>query len=716
MNLQTSIQYLKGVGEKRAALLRRLDIRTVGDLLAHVPRAYEDWQTVYSIKDAPLGAPCCVRAVVDHAPVEHMLRGGMTLYKTRVTDGASTLHIVIFNSAYAAEKLKEGKEYLFYGRINENFLAREMSSPQIAATDEDRLRPVYPLTEGLSSRILETLVGRAMELTLSQVQEFLPQELLEAYDLLPRQEALRLIHMPGSLQESEAARRRLAFNELFLLQMGLRLLRAGKAEGHAPPLPFDTLNEYYAKLPFALTGAQRHAIQEAAADMAKTQPMRRLLQGDVGSGKTAVAAALLHTAAKCGAQAAIMAPTELLARQHCETLSSLGLAPALLIGATPAAEKKKIKAGLASGGIPLVVGTHALLQKDVAYAKLALVVVDEQHRFGVNQREESGNRNQESGDAIQEAGDRVQDAGIMQGPSPDSCILTPDSCTLTPDSCTLTPDSCHMLTMSATPIPRSLAMVIYGDLDISVLDELPPGRTPVETYCVTGALRTRAYNYIKKHLDQGRQGYLVCPRVTESGGEDQKGELASAQALYKELCEGAFSDYRLGLLHGKLKAKQKEQVMAAFAAGEIQLLVSTTVIEVGIDVPNAAIMVIENAERFGLSQLHQLRGRVGRGAGRSTCILLSDAENEEARARFAIMKETADGFEIARRDLELRGPGQFFGARQHGLPELKIADIAADMPLLEETRAAVIDILQEDPALAKPEHRAMRRAVVGVMK
>ena len=689
MNLQTSIQYLKGVGEKRAALLRRLDIRTVGDLLAHVPRAYEDWQTVYPIAGAPLGVPCCVRAIVGHAPVEHMLRGGMTLYKTRVTDGASMMHITIFNSSYAAEKLKEGKAYLFYGRILQNNYAREMSSPQIANTNEDRLRPVYPLTEGISSRMMETLVNRAMELTLSQVKEFLPEEVLQAYALLPRQTALQLIHMPGSIQDSLEARRRLAFNELFLLQMGLRLLRTGKEDERALPLSFHALDEYYTKLPFELTGAQRRSIKEAAEDMSRgpgrdsqdklglqvaqqecgetpvrIKPMRRLLQGDVGSGKTAVAAALLHIAAQGGAQAAVMAPTELLARQHYDTLGFLGLEPALLIGATPAAEKKKIKAGLANGGIPLVVGTHALLQDDIIYAKLALVVIDEQHRFGVEQR------------------DRLADQEM----------------------------ACHQLVMSATPIPRSLAMVIYGDLDISVLDELPPGRTPVETYCVAGGLRTRAYAYIKKHLDQGRQGYLVCPRVATREAQQESGELVSAQALYKELCEGEFSRYRLGLLHGKLKPRQKEQVMAAFAAGETQLLVSTTVVEVGIDVPNAVIMVVENAERFGLSQLHQLRGRVGRGAASGTCILISDAESEEAQARFAIMKETADGFEIARRDLELRGPGQFFGARQHGLPELKIADIAADMPLLEETRAAVRDILQQDPALAKPEHRAMRRA------
>ena len=669
MNLQTSIQYLKGVGEKRAALLRRLGIRTVGDLLAHVPRAYEDWQTVYPIAQAPLGVPSCVRGIVDHTPTEHMLRGGMTLYKTRITDGASTMNITIFNSAFAAKKLEEGKEYLFYGRTSENFLTREMSSPQIAPTDEDRLRPVYPLTEGVSSCIIESLVARAMALVLPQVSEFLPEELLQTCNLLGRQEALRSIHRPASFEDAQNARRRLAFNELFLLQLGLRLLRSGQEDEPALPLSASAIDDYYAKLPFSLTSAQQRAIQEAAEDMAKPTPMRRLLQGDVGSGKTAVAAALLHITAQGGAQAAVMAPTELLARQHHETLLSLGLSPALLVGATPAAEKKRIKAGLAEGTLPLVVGTHALLQKDVSFAKLALVVVDEQHRFGVKQRE-----------AIQAASTEDQAPETRLSP--------------------------HIFAMSATPIPRSLAMVIYGDLDVSVLDELPPGRIPAETYCVPGELRARVYNYIKKHLDQGRQGYLVCPRVAEAEGS----ELTAAKTLYQELSEGTFANYQLGLLHGKLKPKQKEEAMAEFAAGSTQLMISTTVVEVGVDVPNAVIMVIENAERFGLSQLHQLRGRIGRGEGKSTCILISDAENEEAQARFAIMKETTDGFEIARRDLALRGPGDFFGARQHGLPELKIADIAADMPLLEETRAAVLGILEQDPALALPEHQTMRRA------
>jgi len=676
MNLHTSVQYLKGVGEKRAAALRKLGIHSLGDLLGHVPRAYEDWQNITSIAKASLGEPICVRAVVVQAPKEHRVRAGMTLYKIKVSDDSGSLAITLFNSAYQAAKLKEGEEYLFYGKINENFLKREMSAPQFAPVTENRLRPVYPLTEGFSSRQMETLAARAMEQAGGQIKEFVPESILEQYDLMGRAEALRAIHRPADMNEAICARKRLAFNELLTLQLGLTLLREGRAGEQAPPLPPEPAMEFLSRLPFTPTQAQSRAVREAANGMSHSRPMRRLLQGDVGSGKTAVAAALLYQAAQAGQQSAMMAPTELLARQHRDTLTKLGLAPALLIGSTPAAEKKKIKADLANGSASLAVGTHALLEKDVQFANLALVIVDEQHRFGVDQREKLSTLNAQ--------------------------LSTP-----------------HVLVMSATPIPRSLAMIIYGDLDISILDELPPGRTPVETYQVPSSYRERAYNYVKKHLDAGQQGYIVCPRVhpTESADssgtpkeEDEASELSSAKQFYEQLSREGFVGYRLGLLHGKLGARQKEEVMRAFASRELQLLVATTVIEVGVDVPNAVIMVVENAERFGLSQLHQLRGRVGRGAEKSTCILISDAENEEALARFAIMKETNDGFEIARKDLELRGPGEFFGARQHGLLSLRLADLATDAALLAQTREAAAAIAAKDPALALPEHQNLKKA------
>ncbi len=669
MNLQTGIRFLKGVGEKRAAVLQKLGIATIGDLITHTPRAYEDWQTIAPIAQAAAGVPVCVRATVDEPPKKHRIRSGLTLYKTQVSDDTGSLGITIFNNVYQAEKLRQGDALLFYGRIAENFFVREMSAPQFAPLSEARLHPIYPLTEGISSRALERLISIALEQVSAHIKEILPDDLLAEYDLMGRAEALRAIHQPRDMDEALRARRRLAFNELLTLQLGFALLRQGRADETAAALPAEAAEEFLSLLPFIPTAAQVRAVREAASEMASPQPMRRLLQGDVGSGKTAVAAALLMQAVRGGTQGAIMAPTELLARQHFETLHAL-FAPcklppdslALLVGSTGAKEKKRIKEGLAAGTIPLVVGTHALLERDVAFAQLGLAVVDEQHRFGVEQR-----------NALTSA----QEKAALP----------------------------HLLVMSATPIPRSLAMIIYGDLDISVLDELPPGRTPVETYCVPSALHTRAYGYVRKHLDAGRQGYIVCPRVED----DDAGELAAVTQLYDSLSSGVFAGYRLGLLHGKLGSRQKEAVMQGFAEGKIQLLISTTVVEVGVDVPNAVIMVIENAERFGLSQLHQLRGRVGRGKEKSTCILISDAENEDAQARFEIMKQTNDGFLIAKKDLELRGPGDFFGARQHGLPVLRLADIAADAELLAQSRAAASELLRRDPNLSDPAHYNIKK-------
>ncbi len=677
MRLSDPIQFLKGVGERRAALLKKLGIFCLEDLLLHYPRSYEDWQTITPIAQAPMGESCCIRAYVDHTPAEQMVRKGMSLFKTTVTDGTGVLGITLFNNPWQAEKLREGEEYLFYGRVGGGFFRAEMSSPQIAPVSEARLRPVYPLTDGITGRQLEAIVAHGLKEALPLVEETLSEPLRQAYDLCSLRDALRGIHAPANPDETLRARKRLIFEELLLLQLGLQWLRAGTRTQRAPALPRGAGEAFLTSLPFMPTAAQLRAVAEAEAEMAKPVPMRRLLQGDVGSGKTAVAAALLYAAARSGMQGALMAPTELLARQHYATLRKLfeGLLPedacALLVGSTPAKEKKATKAALAHGTLPIAVGTHALLQQDVCFASLALAVVDEQHRFGVRQRE------------------ALEASGPEQQPAP------------------------HTLVMSATPIPRSLAMIIYGDLDISILDELPPGRTPVETYCVGTALRTRAYNYVKKHLDAGRQGYIVCPRVEDSaeGSGTEAGALAAAEPYAEQLSREEFAGYRVGLLHGRQKAKQKEETMRAFVAGELQLLVATTVIEVGVDVPNAVIMVIENAERFGLAQLHQLRGRVGRGVGKSTCILISDAEGEDARRRHEMMAQTNDGFLIARADLQLRGPGEFFGQRQHGLPPLRLADMLRDSALLEKTRMAAQGIAKEDPALAAPEHQALARAV-----
>jgi len=665
MELNTDIKYLKGVGEKRARLLAKLGVLNVNALLRFYPRAYEDWSKITPIAITPFGEPCCIKAIVGHKPSAHMVRKGMTIYKTDVTDGETLLHVTIFNNKYAAEKLKEGEEFLFFGKIGGSLFSREMISPDIEkAEGGERIRPIYPQTEGISSKVIGSLIETAFEQAGSKFPEPLPLKLLENYCLLKIFDALKNIHFPESPDLLAEARRRLIFEELLVLQLGLLRLKGRSKASAGAVVSRDFSEDYLKLLPFKLTNAQHRAVKEAIKDMAAPFPMNRLLQGDVGSGKTAVAAALIYNAAKNGFQSALMAPTEILAQQHFRTLAKLfestDIAVGLLTGSTPPSAKKELKEKLRSGALQLVIGTHALIQSDVEFNSLGLVVTDEQHRFGVEQRSELGSK----------------------GVNP------------------------HILVMSATPIPRTLALIIYGDLDISILDELPPGRQKIETYTVGGDKRERAYTYVKKHLEEGRQGYIVCPLVEE--GET---ELAAAQEYAEKLSTGFFAGNTVGLLHGRLKSKEKEQVMSAFVKGEIQLLVSTTVIEVGVDVPNAVIMIIENAERFGLSQLHQLRGRIGRSEYKSTCILISDAQNEEAKRRLDVMTKTTDGFKIADEDLKLRGPGDFFGARQHGLPELKIANMMTDTELLRETQAAARKITGEDSGLSLPENKELRAAV-----
>jgi len=670
LKTDTNIQFIKGVGERRAKLLGKLGIRDAGDLLRFFPRDYEDFSAVVPIREAPEDKDVCIRATVLAQPQANATKAGITIYKTEVSDGDSRMQVTIFNSKYAAAKLVPGRKLLFYGKIKRNFICTEMSSPQMEeAGSGERIRPVYPLTLGLTSRIIEKIVANVFELCAEDLKDTLPEAVRAYYGLLPTREALRLMHFPGDMEQLAQARRTLVFEELLTLQLGLLMRRGVNRIKAGCVLTRDCSAEFIASLPFTLTGAQSRAVKEACADMAKKWPMNRLLQGDVGSGKTAVAAALMYSAVKNGFQCALMAPTEILAQQHSNTLKTLfentGTDIRLLTGSVPAAEKKKIKAAAASGEAQLLVGTHALLEKDVEFAKLGLVVTDEQHRFGVAQRGSLS----------------------AKGENP------------------------HILVMSATPIPRTLAMIIYGDLDISILDELPPGRQKIKTYTVDSSKRQRAYRYIADHLDNGRQGYIVCPLVEE--GEN---ELAAAETFAESLANGFFRQYRVGLLHGRLRPSQKEAVMRDFAVGKVQLLVSTTVIEVGVDVPNAVIMLIENAERFGLSQLHQLRGRIGRGEHQSTCILVSDAENEQARRRLRKMAETADGFEIADEDLKLRGPGQFFGKRQHGLPELKIADFYADMAVLKTTAKAAKHLYASDAGLEKPENAGLRRAVAELFR
>ena len=665
MELNASIKYLKGVGEKRAALLAKLGIYTLWDLLTFYPRAYEDWSSLVTIADAPLNEPVCIKAVVGTRYREQRIRGGMTLYKTEITDGEMLLDVTFFNNKFAAQKLEVGKEYLFYGKITGKGYYKSMNSPVFEEYDgTEAFRPVYPQTAGLNSRAIQKLVKTAFSVC-GSIPDPLPEDIRNRYCLMGIENALKNIHSPESEDLLSEARRRLIFEELFLLELGLMRLKSKNRRSTAFAMEKDYTAEYMSLLPFELTGAQKRAIAQAAEDMQKDVPMNRLLQGDVGSGKTAVSAALIYSCARNGCQSALMAPTEVLAMQHYKTLAkmfeSTDITIGLLTGSTPAAEKRRIKAALKDGSINLVIGTHALIQNDVEFRNLALAVTDEQHRFGVNQR----------------------------------------------GSLTSKGNNPHTLVMSATPIPRTLALIIYGDLDLSILDEMPKGRQKIETFLVGSDIRERAYGYVKKHLCEGRQGYIVCALVAEN----EASELTAATELYQNLADGFFKGFKVGLLHGKMKPAEKKAVMDSFASGETQLLVSTTVIEVGIDVPNAVIMVIENAERFGLSQLHQLRGRIGRGTEKSSCIMISDAHNDVTEQRLKILASTTDGFKIADEDLKLRGPGDFFGSRQHGLPEMKIANMMTDGEAIRETHTAAAELLKKNPALEGEAYFGLRKAV-----
>lgn len=664
---EKELETLRGVGPNRARLFFKLGVDSVGALLRFYPRSYEDWSHPYSIAAAPFGKVCCVCGTVISRVKEARIRKGMTLYKLLVSDGESELHLTFFNNRFVSDRLKEGKEFLFYGQVGGSFTRREMLSPSFQpALEAASIRPVYRQTEGLSSRQIEAAVRQAIPLLPEEGEDPLPQGLLLRQGLCSLRQALLNIHLPSSLRLLEEAKRRLIFEELLTLQLGMMLLKGRRRQRTAYCLKEDFRSEFFSLLPFSPTKAQCRAIKECINDMRSGRPMNRLVQGDVGSGKTVVAAALCYSAVREGIQCALMAPTEILAEQHFHFLSSL-FAPArvrveLLTGSTPAASRRALLARLKKGEIHLLIGTHALISEGVSFANLGLVITDEQHRFGVRQR------------ALL----------ACKGNHP------------------------HLLVMSATPIPRTLALIIYGDLDVSVLDELPPGRQSVNTYHIGSDKRARAFGFLKKQLDSGGQAYIVCPLVSENEQENMASAVEYAERLQRE----DFKGYRVDLLHGQMKAKEKEAVMHDFAAGKIQLLISTTVIEVGIDVPDATVMMIENAERFGLSQLHQLRGRVGRGKKQSYCILLSDAQNEEAKTRLRIMCSTNNGFRIADEDLKLRGPGDFFGSRQHGLPDLQIADMMSDSLLLTRAQNAAREILERDPGLRQKEHLPLRTEVV----
>ena len=654
--LDDSVQFAKGIGPKKAKLFEKLHIRTLRDALETYPRDYEDRTVLTRIADLGAEDKYAIRAVVGTEPKVSRIRKGLTLAKCTIFDESGSLPVTWFNAPYVVAQLRVGQEYVFYGRVQGWGRARQLVSPQAekVAPDADapgRIVPVYPLTAGLHQSDLVRVTDAALAAVPGDWPDPLPAVLRAKYRLLDAADALAAIHRPQSTDEVAAARRRMVFEELFLLCCGLQQLKERRKADTGIVFSGAGLSDYLAALPFSPTGAQRRAIDEIAADCASGRPMNRLVQGDVGSGKTVVAAALCALAAQNGWQAAFMAPTEILASQHAETLAplldKLGISCTLLTGSMTAAQKRSALAAIETGAAQVVVGTHALIQQGVTFHRLGAVVADEQHRFGVAQRA----------------------ALSAKGETP------------------------HVLVMSATPIPRTLALILYGDLDVSVLDEVPPGRSPVKTYAVGESMRKRITAFIDKQVEAGGQVYVVCPLVEE--GET---DLKSAEQHAKDL-QAALPRRRIAVLHGRMKNADKEQVMHDFAAGQYDILVATTVIEVGVDVPNANLMVVEDADRFGLSQLHQLRGRVGRGARQSYCVFFGADKGQTARERLKILCRTGDGFEVARADLAQRGPGDFFGRRQHGLPALHVADLASDLALMQHAREEAEAILQHDPAL-----------------
>ena len=727
MELNTPLTALPGVGPARARSLEKLGLRTVGDLLCYYPRDYEDRTKRYAIAQAPADTPVCVSAMVAETPRLSRIRKGLELTRVKVVDGSAAMTLTFFNQSYVRDALVPGQEYIFYGRVEGDRGGRQMTNPVFEREDRarftGRILPVYPLTAGVSNNLLAGLAQRAVEECACQVAETLPADLLEAHDLAPAEFSCRSIHFPQDFDALARAKRRLVFEELFTLSAGLALLRQRRSGGEGPAFPACDPADFYALLPFAPTEAQRRTISECAADLTSGRPMNRLVQGDVGSGKTAVAAACAWMAFRSGWQAAMMAPTEILAEQHCRSLSAL-LAPAgmrvgLLTGSMRAGEKKRVYAALEAGEIDFVVGTHALLSGPVAFRRLGLVVADEQHRFGVEQRAALAAK-ANTPDCPPEAGRRLCGEGRENSVSPavngmDGVPTAACRCGEVEQRAALAAKGekkirPHVLVMSATPIPRTLALIIYGDLDVSVIDQLPPGRLPVKTVLVGESKRQRMYGFVREQIRQGRQAYIVCPAIEtdpESAAADLKRVVEYAEGLQKQV----FPDLRVGLVHGRMKAKDKEAAMAAFARGETHILVSTTVVEVGVDVANATLMIVENADHYGLSQLHQLRGRVGRGEHQSWCVLVSDNRSPETRARLKVLVDTADGFRIAEEDLKLRGPGDFFGRRQHGLPALRMADLNTDTRVLKEARDAAVALLSADPDLARPEHRPLQEKV-----
>lgn len=671
-NLTDDVRYLKGIGEQRAKSLSKLGIATLRDLICYFPRAYEDRSRSLPISALADGQTACIRGLVAHEPSLSRVRRGMELVKLRVVDDGGSMDVTFFNQSYVRQQLKAGESYIFYGKVVLNGFRKSMVNPLFEPESgphaiTGRIVPVYKLTAGISQKILISSIRRGLDECGAILPDYMPDKVVQKYNLCRVSFAYENVHFPSDFIALDIARRRLIFEELFVLACALSQIKHSRIKKSGIIIKGTDCSGFFSALPFSPTGAQKRAIFDALKDMASGSAMNRLIQGDVGSGKTLVAAACIWNVYRSGCQSAFMAPTEILANQHYRTLSEMlepmGLRVVRLTGSMTAKQKREARQALESGEAALAVGTHALLSDEVGFDRLALVITDEQHRFGVEQRA----------------------ALAAKGQSP------------------------HTLVMSATPIPRTMALMIYGDLDVSILDELPPGRQKVDTFAVGEGLRERVYRFIRKQVVQGRQVFVVCPAVDEN--EERPQNLKSAVEYSAELSEKIFPDLRVACIHGKMKPSEKDKTMQAFVDGGIDILVSTTVIEVGVDVPNASLIVIENAERFGLSQLHQLRGRVGRGPYKSFCVMFSQTDNPESQARLKIMESTNDGFVISEEDLKIRGPGDFFGSRQHGLPEMHIADLCTDMRLLKEAQIAANELLVSDPGLQEPENLKLKNRI-----
>ena len=667
--LSDPITILKGIGPSKAAQFAALNIHTLQDLICHFPRGYEDRTRLVTIDKLEVDKPACFKAMVMNHPRTAHVRKGLDITKVQVADHTARLTLTFFNQKFTTENLQYGKEYVFYGAVSGDFIGYNMTSPSFEAVDAPpvttrRVLPIYPLTAGLSNAAVLKAVRQALSLC-DPPEEIIPLSVRQEYGILPAQEAYFAIHEPKSMAEAEQAKKRLIFEEFFVFSAGLSLMRAARAEKTTPPYENTDLSPFYGALPFRLTGAQQHAIDEILGDLRKGSPMNRLVQGDVGSGKTMVAVAAAYCAAQNRRQTALMVPTEILAEQHyasvSKVLTPLRVQVGLLTGSMKEKEKRSIRTAMEEGRLDVVVGTHALLSDTAIFSRLGLVIADEQHRFGVAQRAKL----------------------LEKGAAP------------------------HLLVMSATPIPRTLSLIMYGDLDVSILDELPPGRQTVDTFLVTESYRPRINAFIRKQVAEGHQCFVVCPAVEENDELNIK----SAEVWAETLQRTVFPDLKVSLLHGRMKGSEKEAIMSAFARGESHILVATTVIEVGVDVPNATLMVIEDADRFGLSQLHQLRGRVGRGSSKSFCILTSHNRSSETLQRLKAFCQTNDGFRIAQEDLRLRGPGDFFGSRQSGLPVFRVADLSLDLQTLKDAQAASARWIDTEGTADTPESAALRRRI-----